>query len=261
MRVLRQGDRGADVKRWQFFLIGQGLEVGLADGIFGGRSHLATLAFQQRHGLVADGIVANRTVGQAALLGFEIVNDLAEDINSAGFPPKPSFKQLTGTAARQSVFGKFKFESRPIPGNPENIRILGDWVERNIVVITVPQLAGIPGAGSTGKIQFHRLAADQMVNLWQAWENEGLIDRVLSWGGSFVPRFIRGSRTTLSNHAFASAFDINVPFNALGAIPALVGKKGSVRELVPLAHKHGFYWGGHFAGRPDGMHFEIAKIL
>jgi hypothetical protein len=261
MRVLRQGDRGADVKRWQFFLIGQGLDVGVADGIFGARSHLATLAFQQRHGLVADGIVANRTVGQAALLGFEIVNDPAVDINSAGFPPKPSFKQLTGTAARQAVFGKFAFESRPIPGNPENIRILGDWVERNIIVITVPQLAGIPGAGSTGKIQFHRLAGDQMIALWQAWENEGLIDRVLSWGGSFVPRFIRGSRTVLSNHAFGSAFDINVPFNALGAIPALVGKKGSVRELVPLAHKHGFYWGGHFAGRPDGMHFEIAKIL
>ncbi len=261
MRVLRQGDRGADVKRWQFFLVGQGLEVGVADGIFGGRTHLATLAFQQRHGLVPDGIVANRTVGQAAMLGFEIVNDPAEDINSAGFPPRPSFKQLTGTAARQSVFGRFAFESRPIPGNPENIRILGDWVERNIVVVTIPQLAGIPGAGSTGKIQFHRLAADQVVALWQAWENEGLIDRVLSWGGSFVPRFIRGSRTTLSNHAFGSAFDINVPFNALGAIPALVGKKGSVRELVPLAHKHGFFWGGHFRGRPDGMHFEVARIL
>ncbi|MFC1534810.1 M15 family metallopeptidase [Thermodesulfobacteriota bacterium] len=23
----------------------------------------------------------------------------------------------------------------------------------------------------------------------------------------------------------------------------------------------GFYWGGHFKSRPDGMHFEVAKIL
>jgi len=40
----------------------------------------------------------------------------------------------------------------------------------------------------------------------------------------------------------------------------LVGQKGCVRELVPIAHENGFYWGGHFS-RLDGMHFEIAKIL
>ncbi|WP_420127059.1 M15 family metallopeptidase [Longimicrobium sp.] len=261
MRVLRQGDRGADVKRWQFFLVGQNLDVGVADGIFGARTHLATLAFQQRHGLVADGIVANRTVGQAALLGFEIVDEPSDDIHTAGFPPKPTFKPLVGTAARQQVFGKFSFVPKPVPGNRENIEITDDWAAKNIIVVTIPQLKGVPGAGSSGKVQFHRAAADQMVALWQAWDDAGLIDRVLSWGGSFVPRFVRGSKTTLSNHAFGSAFDINVPFNPLGVIPALVGKKGSVRELVPLANQHGFFWGGHFAGRLDGMHFEIAKIL
>jgi hypothetical protein len=38
------------------------------------------------------------------------------------------------------------------------------------------------------------------------------------------------------------------------------GKKGSVRELVPIANKHGIYRGGHFKGRPDGMHFEVARV-
>lgn len=260
MRVLRQGDRGADVKRWQFFLIGQLLDVGVADGIFGPRTHLSTVAFQQRHGLVPDGIVANRTVGQAAILGFQIVTDPAEDVLSANFPPKPDFKQLAGTAARQAVFGKFSFVHQPLPGNPENIRITDDWAQKNIVVVTIPQLKGVPGAGSTGRVQFHAKAAEQMVALWQAWDDAGLVDRVLTWGGSFVPRFMRGTKT-LSTHAFGSAFDINVAFNPLGALPALVGKKGSVRELVPLAHKHGFFWGGHFSGRQDGMHFEIAKLL
>jgi hypothetical protein len=28
---------------------------------------------------------------------------------------------------------------------------------------------------------------------------------------------------------------------------------------VPLAHEHGFYWGGHFSVR-DGMHFEVAQV-
>ena len=36
--------------------------------------------------------------------------------------------------------------------------------------------------------------------------------------------------------------------------------KGCVRELVPIAHDHGFYWGGHFT-RQDGMHFELARLF
>ena len=34
----------------------------------------------------------------------------------------------------------------------------------------------------------------------------------------------------------------------------------SAKQLVPLANKHGFYWGGHFESRPDGMHFEMAEV-
>ena len=87
-----------------------------------------------------------------------------------------------------------------------------------------------------------------------------MVDRIVGWGGSFAPRFIRGSKTTLSQHAHGSAFDINVPWNGLGARGALVGEKGSVRELVLTAHRHGFYWGGWFT-RKDPMHFEVARIV
>jgi len=69
---------------------------------------------------------------------------------------------------------------------------------------------------------------------------------------------MRGS-TNLSRHAWGTAFDINVPWNGLNVVPPRVGDKGSVRELVTIANKHGFYWGGHF-GRLDGMHFEIAVL-
>ena len=58
---------------------------------------------------------------------------------------------------------------------------------------------------------------------------------------------MRGSTTTLSNHSFGSAFDINVAWNERDHRPALVGEKGSVRELVPIAHKWGFWWGGYFS--------------
>ena len=83
---------------------------------------------------------------------------------------------------------------------------------------------------------------------------------IKTFNGSYVPRLIRGSKTELSSHAFGIAFDINMQWNMLSTEPALLGHKGSVRELVAIAHDHGFYWGGHFS-RKDGMHFELAKKL
>jgi D-alanyl-D-alanine carboxypeptidase-like protein/putative peptidoglycan binding protein len=260
MRVLKEGIKGPDVKRWQNFLLGQGFDPGLCDGQFNERTRDATIAFQSRFGLTADGIVGNATWGQAMVLGLPVLEDLPTgDQTGPDFPPKPDFPPLTSTAERQALFGRFKFEADPIPGNRENIRILGDWEAQNIVRVQIPQLAGISGAPSSGAVRFHRLAVAQLVSLWKAWEDAGLLSRVKTWGGSFVPRFIRGSDTVLSNHAFGTAFDINVAFNPLGAQPALVGRPGSVRELAPIANQHGFYWGGHFT-RLDGMHFEVAKL-
>jgi hypothetical protein len=83
---------------------------------------------------------------------------------------------------------------------------------------------------------------------------------MLTFDGAFAPRFIRCNNTSLSNHAFGTAFDINADENPLGAQPALPADKGCVFELVPIAHQFGFYWGGHFSRR-DGMHFEVAKVL
>ena len=71
------------------------------------------------------------------------------------------------------------------------------------------------------------------------------------------------SRFTLSfiESFVGTAFDINVAWNGLGVQPALLGQKGSVRELVEIAFEHGFIWGGWFTNRPDGMHFEAYKVL
>jgi hypothetical protein len=165
------------------------------------------------------------------------------------------------TAARQTVFGSFRFVAAPQPGNPEAIRILGDWEAKNIVKVEIPQLRGIEGLHRDGVIRFHRLGVEQLRALWAAWEKANLLRLINTYAGSYVPRFIRGSRSVLSNHAFGSAFDINAAWNGLGKTPPLSGRAGSVRELVPLANEHGFYWGGHFANRLDGMHFEIARLL
>jgi hypothetical protein len=175
MRVLRKDMKGPDVRKWQYFLIGQGFLTGKADGLF----------------------------------------------------------------------SKF-----------------GNWTKQNIVTVNIPQLKGIKGAPTSSNIQFHRLAAQQVQAMFGAWEGAGLLDRILSclsWGGSYVPRLVRGG-ASLSNHAFGTAFDINVSCNRLGVQPALAGEEGSVRKLVPIANEHGFFWGGHYAKRTDGMHFEVAVL-
>lgn len=261
MRVMQKGLKGPDVKKWQYFLIGQGFDPNGADGDFGDGTYTATVAFQKKHALDPDGKVGHNTMARAMQLGFKVLDDTVDmTMSSPNWPPKPDFSPLVGTAQRQALFGKFAYKQEPVPGNYENIRILDNWESENIVRMVIPQLKGKRGVSASGAIRFHRLAAEQMKALWAAWESAGLLDRVLSWGGSFVPRLVRGSATNLSNHAFGTAFDINVDLNPLGAQPPLVGRKGSVRELVPLANEHGFYWGGHYANRADGMHFEVAVL-
>jgi hypothetical protein len=238
-----------EIRLFQFFLIGQNFNIGRADGIIGSRTTQGIIDFQKKHGLQADGVVGKQTFIKALELGF--MGDL--------FPLKPNFNPIVATAGRQRLFGKFDWErAHDLTGEKrDDIIIKGNWERDNIVLIEVPQLIPIRG---NPNVRCHRLVAKQTIDLFAAWEREGLMKYVLSWHGMYNPRFIRGREGVLSNHAFGSAFDINLDDNMLGALPALVGRKGSVRLLVETANEFGFYWGGHFSRR-DGMHFEIAKIL
>ncbi|MEW6708114.1 MAG: M15 family metallopeptidase [Pseudomonadota bacterium] len=256
-KVLKPGSTGPVVTQWQTFLRGQGFVVD-ATGLFDEHTEQATRAFQKEHRLAVDGVVGNQSFGKAAMLGFELV-DFTE-VESA-FPPKPGFAPLVSNAARQQRFGPLEFVAAPTPDNREALRITNQWDKHNVVMVPVPQVALVKGGPASGRIAFHKKAAQQLQGLWAAWEARGLLDRVLSWEGAYNPRFVRGGADsgTLSNHAFATAFDINAQWNRLGAEPATAGSKGCLYELVPVAHEFGFYWGGHF-NRRDGMHFELALL-
>lgn len=257
MRVLKRGMSGPDVRKWQLFLIGQSLALPEVTGTFGKATFDATVAFQEKHGLKPDGIVGNKSFGRAMLLGYEAVDFTA--VTKSGFPALPDFSAV-GSRERERLFGKFAFVHAPSTSDPDTIRIVDDWEKNNIVSVKLPQLANISGAPASQSIRFHRLAKDQIESLWNTWEREGVLKCVRTWSGGFYARFIRGSREKLSNHAFGSAFDINAEFNPLGAEPAFPGSDGCVFDLVEIAHEHGFYWGGHFQKRRDGMHFEVAKL-
>jgi len=172
------------------------------------------------------------------------------------FPPLPSFSPVVSNKERYDLFGKFDYISAPVKGNPENISIKGDWARKNICIIELPQLIGIQGAPQSGKLQCHIKVADSIRFLFNELEQLGLLDDIHYWGGMFNPRFIRGSKTILSNHAFGTAFDINPQWNPLGKEPAKDEQLGCVYSIVPIANKHGWFWGGHYKNRKDGMHFE-----
>ncbi len=73
------------------------------------------------------------------------------------------------------------------------------------------------------------------------------------YGGCFVPRFIAGT-TTLSNHAFGLAFDLNVPENQRGTVGRIN------RQVVAIFGRWGFTWGGVWR-YTDPMHFELNRIV
>jgi hypothetical protein len=238
--IIKRGSVGPEVERLEHWLSGQftGLVVG---GVFDVRSELAVKTLQKRAGLVDDGIVGPKTLAQFHRMGFRL--------DEVGLPAKPDFLPLTA-ADRQRVWGEIV--GRPL-ADGSSIQIINGWKEA--VLVTVPQLFSIPGTNK-GRIYWHREGANNLLGFWQDVEVAGLLWSVLSWAGSWAPRYVRGSRSTLSSHAHATAFDINAAWNGLGSTPA--AGHGSVFELVPIAHRWGFYWGGHFT-RPDGMHLELCR--
>lgn len=77
------------------------------------------------------------------------------------------------------------------------------------------------------------------------------------WSWGWAPRPIRGSATTISNHASATANDFNAPAHVLGKRGTFSAKQVTaihaiLRELDGIVR-----WGGDYQNRADEMHFEI----
>ena len=262
LAILRLGANGPLVEAVQLFLRGADGYRGVVDGIFGPRTRDAVQDWQRAHDLAADGVVGNMTWGALMSAGLTMLppDDPEDDERGANWPPKPAGLRSITSAQRQHMFGELVTEPDPLPGNPENCKVIRRGDEYRIVEVELPLLVGVAGFPKNGRVLLHAKAARPMQLLVQEWRDTGLLDRMLTWGGSLAVRYMRGSKTTLSAHAWGTAFDINVAWNGLGAQPALVGRHGSVRELVGIANDLGWYWGGHFSSRFDGMHLELAEI-
>jgi hypothetical protein len=120
------------------------------------------------------------------------------------------------------------------------------WVSSHISTETMPIIG--PMTCNTAMVPQLRAALEEI-------QADGLASAIHpgQYGGCFVPRFIAGT-TTLSNHAFGLAFDVNVPENERGTV-GLIN-----RQVVAIFGKWGFTWGGtwHYT---DPMHFELNRIV
>lgn len=286
MRTIRLGNRGEDVRAWQTFLRGGQIaddgscaakagDAIISDGIFGPATDKETRLWQSRSGLAVDGIVGPNTWRLAVGDRFPESGvpsgdhtdrdvdpdptdiddgDVVSEKAGPSWPPRPSGAKPLTKSGRDSVLGKIEFISAPTRSNPEAIRITNDWAKTRVAKFTIPQLSSKP-------ITMHKLAGPQFQAWLAACDRAGVLN-IISYAGCWVPRFVRGSRTSLSNHSYASAIDINVPYNRRGRQSALVGEKGCVREMAEIGYDFGIFWGGHYRGAPeDGMHFELFRVL
>lgn len=142
------------------------------------------------------------------------------------------------------------------------VALQSGWESANVGTVFIPQLKGKDAYGSpfSGNVRFYKRAIPQLVAAFEELERLGLADKILTWGGSFVTRLMRGG-TSISWHGLALAFDVNVPWNPFRAKPAAKGKKGDLHAVAEVFKRFGFDWGGDWKNTPDGMHFQVARIL
>lgn len=119
------------------------------------------------------------------------------------------------------------------------------WVAGNIRTEVVPIL---------GSVTCHKDLFPQLRAALLEVQQRGLADEIHpgEYAGCYYPRFIAGT-TTLSNHSFGLALDLNVPGNQRGTVGAID------RDVVAIFQTWGFAWGGDWK-YTDPMHFELAEV-
>ncbi len=170
-------------------------------------------------------------VGDISMTDLDIVAEEGIDPNT--------FQTAVLVGTFSEAVGVFNY--RPIGGG----RIQPDpaWVREHIVTEEVPIL---------GELTCNKYMMPQLREALLEVQRRGLANEIKYHVGCYYPRFIAGS-TTLSNHSFGLAIDIN----------SLENQRGTVGEMHPevvdIFKYWGFAWGGDW-NYTDPMHFELEQI-
>lgn len=125
----------------------------------------------------------------------------------------------------------------------------------NLVVIDFPQ--PLPLSYSLGTFahatRCHPVAATSLRRTFAQLHGADLWPLLRTFGGGYKFRLQRGSDSKISVHSWGLAFDFDVLNNKLGDVPKMDPR------IVDCFELNGFIWGGRFAGRLDGMHFQYCE--
>ncbi len=77
----------------------------------------------------------------------------------------------------------------------------------------------------------------------------------LGTAGMLCARFVRGSTSSISNHSWGMAIDINL--NGRLDSPGNGKTQSGLARIAPVFNRHKWYWGAGFP-REDAMHFELS---
>jgi hypothetical protein len=175
------------------------------------------------------------------LVGKDASVQMLDVASRIGLDPDARLTAIPTGGTLGSVVGTYTY--RVIGGG----RIAPDasWVAANIRTEVVPIL---------GSVTCHRDLFPQLRAALLEVQQRGLASAIHpdEYAGCYYPRFIAGT-TTLSNHSFGLALDLNVPGNGRGTVGEMD------RDVVAIFKTWGFAWGGDWRFT-DPMHFELAEV-
>ena len=176
-----------------------------------------------------------------AILGSDFAPQLLDIASRLGLDPD-AFQTVVPVGSFADAVGTFRYTA----AGGGRINPAPEWVREHIVTETVPIL---------GQVTCNRYMMPQLKAAFGEIVKVGLADKINpgEYAGCYYPRFIAGS-TTLSNHSFGTALDMNVPGNLRGTVGEMD------RGVVAIFKKWGFAWGGDW-NYTDPMHFELSRIV
>ena len=175
------------------------------------------------------------------LVGKDASVQMLDVASLLGLDPDARLTAIPTGGSIGSVVGTYRY--RVIGGG--RIAPESSWVAAHIRTEVVPIL---------GSVTCHQDLFPQLRAALLEIRRGGLAAEIHpgEYAGCYYPRFIANT-TTLSNHSFGLALDLNVPGNGRGT----VGEMN--RAVVAIFEKWGFAWGGNWR-YTDPMHFELSEI-
>jgi hypothetical protein len=175
------------------------------------------------------------------LVGKDASVQMLDVASRLGLDPDAKLTAIPTGGTLGSVVGTFRYTV--IGGG----RIAPDpsWVAANIRTEVVPIL---------GSVTCHKDLFPQLRAALLEVQQRNLSDEIHpgEYAGCYYPRFIANT-TTLSNHSFGLALDLNTPGNGRGTVGEMD------RDVVAIFKTWGFAWGGDWRWT-DPMHFELSEV-